>query len=151
MLLVCTWWRHQLETFFASLALCAGNSPVISEFPAQRPVTWSFDVFFDMCLNKRLIKQSWGWWFDTLSRPLWRHCNESRPMLISYTLSHEYRVVSNRYSRLLFTSEDRLCANLCVHNWRIWRHNACSPRSHDVTDQLWWRYNAKSDREAICQ
>ena len=34
-----------------------------------------FDVFFDLCLNKRLSKQSWGWWFETLSRPLWRHFN----------------------------------------------------------------------------
>ena len=32
----------------------------------------------------------------------------------SYTLGREYRVVRNRYSRLLFTSEDRLCANLHV-------------------------------------
>ena len=31
--------------------------------------------FIDLCLNKRLRKQSWGWWFETLSRPLWRHCN----------------------------------------------------------------------------
>ena len=46
------------------------------EFPVQRPVTQSFDVFFDLRLNKRLRKQSWGWWFETLSRPLWRHCNE---------------------------------------------------------------------------
>ena len=30
---------------------------------------------FDLLLNKRLIKQSWGWWFETPSRPLWRHCN----------------------------------------------------------------------------
>ena len=45
------------------------------EFPAQRPVTRSFDVFFD--LNKQLSKQSWGWWFETLWRPLWRHCNDS--------------------------------------------------------------------------
>ena len=45
------------------------------EFPAQRPVTRSFDVFFDLRLNKRFSKQSWGWWFDTLSHPLWRHCN----------------------------------------------------------------------------
>ena len=43
------------------------------EFPAQRPVTRSFDVFFD--LNKRLSKQWWGWWFETLSLPLWRHNN----------------------------------------------------------------------------
>ena len=27
-LLFMTWWRHQMETFSASLALCAGNSPV---------------------------------------------------------------------------------------------------------------------------
>ena len=48
------------------------------EFPAQRPVTRSFDVFFDMRQNKRLCKQSRGWWFETLSRPLWRHCNDIR-------------------------------------------------------------------------
>ena len=52
---VITWWRHQMETFSALLAICAGNSPVPGEFPAQRPVTRSFDVFFDLRLNKRLI------------------------------------------------------------------------------------------------
>ena len=71
----CSWWRHQMKTFSALLANCVGNSPVPGEFPTQRPVTRSFDVFFDMRLNKRLRKQSWGWWFETLSRPLWRHCN----------------------------------------------------------------------------
>ena len=45
------WWRHQMETFSALLAICAGNSPVPGEFPAQRPVTRSFDVFFDLRLN----------------------------------------------------------------------------------------------------
>ena len=69
------WWRHQMETFSALLAICAGNSPVPGEFPAQRPVTQSFDVFFDLRLNKRLSKQSYGWWLETLSRPLWRHRN----------------------------------------------------------------------------
>ena len=71
-----TWWRHQMETFSVSLSICAGNSPVTGEFPSQRPVTRSFEVFFDLCLNKRLIKQSRRWWFETPSRPLWRHCNE---------------------------------------------------------------------------
>ena len=70
-----TWWRHQMETFSALLTICAGNSPVPDEFPAQRPVRRSFDVFFNMSLNKRLRTQSWGWWFETLSRQLWRHCN----------------------------------------------------------------------------
>ena len=72
-----TWWRHQMEAFFALLALCAGNSPVPGQFPAQRPVTESFDVFFDLRLDKRLSKESWGWWFETLSCPLWRHRNAS--------------------------------------------------------------------------
>ena len=70
-----SWWRHQLETFSVSLAFCAGNSPVTGEFPSQRPVTRSFDVSFDLRLNKRLSKQSWGWWFETPSRSLWRHRN----------------------------------------------------------------------------
>ena len=69
------WWRHQMETFSTLLAMCAGNSPVPGEFPAQRPVTRSFDVCFDLRLNKRLSKQSRGWWLETQSRPLWRHSN----------------------------------------------------------------------------
>ena len=69
------WWRHQMETFSALLAICAGNSPVTGEFPAQRPVTRSFDGLFDLLLNKRLSKQWWGWWFETPSCPLGRHCN----------------------------------------------------------------------------
>ena len=48
-----------METFSALLAICAGNSPVTGDFPAQKPVTRSFDVF-DLRLNKRLSKQSWG-------------------------------------------------------------------------------------------
>ena len=70
-----SWWRHQMETFSALLAICAGNSPVTGEFPAQRPVTRNFDVFFDLRVNKRLSKQPWGWWFETPLRALWRRCN----------------------------------------------------------------------------
>ena len=50
-------------------------SPVNS--PHKWPVTLSFDIFFDLRLNKRLSKQSWGWWFETLSRPLWCHHNDT--------------------------------------------------------------------------
>ena len=56
--------RHQMETFSALLAICAGNSPVIGEFRSQRPVPRSFNVFFDLRLNQWLSKQSWGWWFE---------------------------------------------------------------------------------------
>ena len=48
---------------------------VTGEFPSQRPVTRSFDVLFDLRLNKRMSKQSTRWWFETPSCPLWRHCN----------------------------------------------------------------------------
>ena len=58
-------WRHQLETCSALLAICAGNSPVTGEFPTQRLVTRSFDVFFDLRLNKPLSKQWWDRWIET--------------------------------------------------------------------------------------
>ena len=71
-----SWWRHQMETFSTLLTICAGNSPVPSEFPTQRPVMRSFDVFFDLRPNKRFSKQRWGWWFEMPSCSLWRHCND---------------------------------------------------------------------------
>ena len=59
------------------------TGPLCGEFTGHRwiPRTKASDaelcfvVFFDLRLNKRLNKQSWGWWFETPSRPLWRHCN----------------------------------------------------------------------------
>ena len=64
-----------METYSALLAICVGNSPVTGEFPAQRPVMRSFDVFFDLRLIKWLSKQWWGWWFEMPSHPLWCRCN----------------------------------------------------------------------------
>ena len=51
------------------------NPQITSGFPSQRPMTRSFDVFFDLRLNKRLSKQSRRWWFETTSHSLWRHGN----------------------------------------------------------------------------
>ena len=69
------WWRHQMETFSAILATARGinRSPV--NFPHKGQWHGAFDVFCDLRLNKRLSKQSWGWWFETPSSPLWRHSN----------------------------------------------------------------------------
>ena len=73
--------------------------------PAQRPVTRSFDVCFDLHLNKRLIKQSGGWWFEILSHPLWCHCNVNRcnmaPTSHCFTASFphlEWDVCTNMYT-----------------------------------------------------
>ena len=79
-----TWWRHQKEICSALLALCAMNS--------QRPVTRSFDVFFDQRLNKRLSKQWWGWWFETPSCTLWRHSNDALVDNIHSNISHSGHV-----------------------------------------------------------
>ena len=102
------WWRHQMETFYALLAICAGNSPVTGEFPAQRPVTPNFDVFFDRRLNKRLSKQSWSWWFETPWCPLWRHCNV-----------------------LLADLQGRVCELLRRRQRLYWQR--CALRPHDAT------------------
>ena len=72
----------------ALLAICAWNSPVPGEFPLQRPVTRGFDAFFDLRLNKQMRNQSWGSWLETLSRPLWRHCN---------TMPHVQLIISKSY------------------------------------------------------
>ena len=55
--------------------LC-GEFTSVRWIPRTTPVTRSFDVFFDLCLNRQLSKQSWGWWLKTLSRPLWRHFHD---------------------------------------------------------------------------
>ena len=70
--------------------LCEGNSPVTGEFPSQRPVTLSFDVFFDVRLNKRLSKQPRYRWFEMPWRSLWRHGDEiNRHQTNTNTTQHE--------------------------------------------------------------
>ena len=84
-----------METFSALLVICAGNSPVPGEFPTQRPVTRGFDVLYDLRPNKRLSKQTRGWWFETLSCSLWRHCND-------FTILHMGRSASGSYTHVAY-------------------------------------------------
>ena len=79
-------WKH----FPRYWPFCAGNSPVPGEFPTQRAVTRSFNIFFGLRLNKRLRKQSWGWWFETLSRPLLCHCN----VVILFIMGNLYQLAT---------------------------------------------------------
>ena len=111
---VVTWWRHQMETFSALLTLCVGNSLVTGEFAAQRPVTRSFDVFFDLRLNKPLSKQSWRLWFETPSRSSlhWRHNDHdgvSNHQPHGCLLNRLFRRRSKKASKLRVTG-------LCVEN-----------------------------------
>ena len=119
-----TWWHHQMETFSALLALCAGNSLVSGEFPAQRLVTWTFDVFSGLRLNTRFSKQSWGRWFGMLSCSLWRNCNDVW-MIIEIELCWNSVIVT----KCLFTKIGIKCWNIQCHNliicpkrngWHFW-------------------------------
>ena len=120
-----SWWRHQMETFSALLVICAGNSPVPGEFPTQRPVTRSFDVYFDLSPNKRLSKQLWGWWFETQSRPLWRHRNVEMGLMQQATHPMWYYVRGKLRNQAAFTHsiENSVMLNesrhICTNEWVI--------------------------------
>ena len=69
------WWHHRMKTLSTLLALFERNPPVTGGFPSQRPVTRSFDVFFDLRLSNWFSGQSIRRWFETPSRSLWCFCN----------------------------------------------------------------------------
>ena len=80
------------------------------------PVPRTFDVYFDLRLNKRLSKQSWGWWFETLSSPLWRHSNA----LQSNTWwSNCESKNGSRISNAWYTQSTR-CTNLTFTPFNTW-------------------------------
>ena len=68
-----SWWRHQTETFFVLLALCAGNSPAPMNSPkkANDAELW---CFLWSAPQQTVVKQSRLRWFETPSSSLWRHC-----------------------------------------------------------------------------
>ena len=118
-----------METFSASPAVCARNSPVPSEFPTQRSMTRSFDIYFDLHPNKRLSKQPWGWWFETTSPPYdvivmrslswpasyWFLCYWWVGRLIVVT----FYVLQWRHMNIMashITSNSTVCSTVCLDN-----------------------------------
>ena len=81
------------------------------EFPTKRPVTRRFDVFFDLRLNKQLNKQSWIWWFETLSRSLWRHRNEQ----LVYEGTCDKPLLEPMMNHFIYT-----CYRLSIYRGCIW-------------------------------
>ena len=71
-----SWWRHQMEHFRRYWPFMQGirSSPVNSLHNGQWRGAFMFSLI--CAWKKRLSKQSWGWWFETPSCPLWRHCND---------------------------------------------------------------------------
>ena len=145
-------WKH----FPRYWPFVRGILPVTGEFPSQWPVTRSFDVFFDLRLNKRLNKQSSGWWFETLSRPLWRHSNvlrtkdittaeestTNRLFILRMYLRHGYCTAVVTVIGIRFTLRVIYCQLIQFrHLWQSWkatlqsRHNErdgiCNHQPHD--------------------
>ena len=105
--------------------LCGEFTGDPGEFPTQRPVRRNFDVFFDLRPKKLLNKQSWGWWFETLLRPLWRHYDVSNwwagdAVLMSAALAksntlchtlpmHEYGIPFHLTSDHIVNNHTRFC------------------------------------------
>ena len=113
------------------------------EFTSQRPVTRRFDVFVDLCLNKRLSKQSWGWWFQTPSRSLWRHCNgipgilplvfHVAPKLVQklgYRTHQVYGVWAVTFSLL-----NMVITNVCPRKYQ--KKNVTTITNHSMEKSLW--------------
>ena len=131
-------WRHQIETFSVLLALCAVNSPVPGEFPAQRPVMRSFDAFFDLHPNNRLSKQWWVWWFETLSCPLWRHRKDSVPWKIIFELKYMFDFPYGKFTQSVCSF---YLSYTVQSGWRLRRFGEshsrsilvnCSLNEHDI-------------------
>ena len=126
----------------------SGVPPVRGEFQAQRPVTRSFDVLCDLHLNKRLSKQSWGWWFETLSRPLWRYCNVSmfynivnntRVAHVDFTIGN-YRWFPTQNATVLIsdllTSVDNLLCQKTIMV-KLWKYTRVFKRKSSM---VWFMY-----------
>ena len=115
--------------------LCEGNPSVTSEFPSQRPVTLSFDVFFDLRLNEQLCKQSRYRLFGTSLRSLWCHCNryyhfcgalvvifqcyQCCNMLITPYIVLAFMTIRNQHKKV--TNSGGLATHICV----IWLDHHC--------------------------
>ena len=91
------------------------------KFPAQRPVTRSFDVFFDFRLNKRLSKQSLGWWSETPPRSLWRQCNGILCRFHCHLMegTSTYLIVLHTYWRHRRLMDDALNWWCCIFTLRV--------------------------------
>ena len=103
---IIAWWRHQMKTFSGYWPFVWG----IHRSPMKSPHKglWSFDIFFDLRLNKRLSKQWWSWWFDVLSCSLWRHCND-QPCCIKTQKETECTNLINRNTLIHKQLETHWC------------------------------------------
>ena len=120
--------RNTMKTMVSMMTSSNGNifhvtGHLCREFTGHRwiPRTKANDAelwyFFYLCLNKRLSKQWWGWWFETPACPLWRHCNATNceAMVIIYwddTARFIYAIsIKRRHASHLYLWTVFICAH----------------------------------------
>ena len=110
---VTAWWRHQMETLSALLAICTGNSPVTGEFPAQRPMTLSFYVFFDLPWINR--------WANNRESGDLIHHRAHYGVAIMEPLNN-WIIFSSKCVRGLFTSNVTIHSEACLtkNSWSVY-------------------------------
>ena len=101
-----------------------GGSTVNGEFPSQRLLIGRFDVFFDLSPNKRLSKRSKRRSFETLSRPLWRHCNDPQKGLMM---------------KGVFT-----CHDLVIKRWEVEESQAMIGYTKTILPSVWLITSSKA-------
>ena len=122
-----SWWHHQMETFSALLALCAGNLPVAgavnSPHKASDAELWCFlwsaaEQSFSTHWRRR--------WFETPSRSLWCHWNGSTTL---------QRSTYNSYIFFYFSSTRSGPKGLSR------RHSACISLKEVITSRFRFLYS----------
>ena len=116
-------WCWKLRGWILIMTSSNGNifrvtDPLCGEFTGlqQRPVTRSFDVFFDLRLDGRLSKHSWGWWLETPSCPLWSQSNDYLNIL--QRIMNKIKPLHNKSEILFIVSNWYLylvCADWVIH------------------------------------
>ena len=125
-----SWWHHQMETFSVLPAICEGNSPVTGGFLPQRPLMRSFDVLFDLRMNKQLSIQSRRWSFEMSSPSLWRHRNGISETNFSKVLS------KIQIFPIKDTSENGICKLTAILLWPWYIIHAHTNKCHLCYDSL---------------
>ena len=114
-----TGWRHQMETFSALLAYCDRWIPRTKSRDAE---LWCF--LWSALLRKQCI----GWWFEMLSRPLWRHRNgvTTKQFVSGHLfLAHKFPILKPRHSdvaefyAMTVSEMNRLVSDIITHHWCI--------------------------------
>ena len=157
-------WRHfpRYWPFMRGIHRSPENSPHNGQWRGAL-------VLSDLRLNKRFSKQLWGWWFETASRPLWRHryvhverprCRarvriyllRTKPCRIWYCIENEYRRgVDNASLFIWFRNIDfriRQPACLCYKMIEFWP----SPRTTVIWSRngVIWGYSNLKTYKLVC-